>query len=107
MAIRARGRSARYGSRRGIFLFLLPGLGSLIQPWLSADGVVQWVTSFPAAFVGIGFFMIIFIAALVGIPQDYYEAAAIDGANSWQQLIHVTLPAIRGVYVAAMILALQ
>jgi ABC-type sugar transport system permease subunit len=83
------------------------GLGGLIQPWLSGDGVVQWVTSFPTAFVGIGFFMIIFIAALVGIPQEHYEAAALDGAGAWRQLLHITLPGIRGVYVSAMILALQ
>jgi raffinose/stachyose/melibiose transport system permease protein len=83
------------------------GLGGLIRYWLSADGIVQWVTSFPVAFVGVGFYMIVFIAALVGIPQEYYEAAAIDGAGSWRQLRHITLPSIRGIYVAGMILALQ
>lgn len=83
------------------------GQGQHVPHWLSADGVVQWATTFPPSWVGVGFYMIIFLAAIVGIPQEYYEAAAIDGANGWQQLIHVTLPSIRGIYVSGMILALQ
>lgn len=83
------------------------GLETYILRWLSADGVVQWSTTFPASWQGVGFFMVIFIAGLAGIPEEYYEAAAIDGANGWQQLIHITLPNIRGVYVSAMILALH
>lgn len=80
---------------------------SAIPLWLSADGVVQWATTFPPAWVSIGFYMIIFVAAAVGIPQEYYEAAAIDGAGAWHRLIHITLPSIRGIYVSCMILALQ
>ena len=83
------------------------GLEGLISPWLSGDGIVQWSVTFPDAWVYVGFFMVIFWAALVGIPEEYYEAAAIDGANAWQQLIHITLPNIKPVYIYAMILGLQ
>jgi putative aldouronate transport system permease protein len=41
-----------------------------------------------------GFNTIIFIAALTGIDQELYEAVAIDGANKWRQIIHVTIPGI-------------
>jgi len=41
---------------------------------------------------GIGFAMLILLAGLQGIPEEYYEAAAIDGASSWQRLRYVTLP---------------
>lgn len=44
------------------------------------------------SFWGIGSLMIIYLAGLQGIPEQLYEAAAIDGANSWQRLRHVTLP---------------
>lgn len=44
----------------------------------------------------IGGNMIIYQAALNGIPQDYYEAADIDGASSWKKFVHITLPSIRG-----------
>jgi raffinose/stachyose/melibiose transport system permease protein len=83
------------------------GLEGWIRPWLSADGVVQWTTTFPAAWQFVGFFMVIFLAAIAGIPEEYYEAAAIDGANAWRQLVDITLPGIRLVYVSAMILSLQ
>jgi len=82
-------------------------LENLIRPWLSGDGIVQWTTSFPGAYDSVGFFIIIFMAALVGISEEQYEASSIDGANSWQQFIYVTIPNMRSVYVYAMILALQ
>jgi len=43
------------------------------------------------------------LAAIASIPDEYFEAAQIDGANAWQQLIHITLPCIRSVYVAALV----
>ena len=42
-----------------------------------------------------GFPMLIFIAGLQGIPEDFYEAAKIDGANGWQQFLYITLPLLR------------
>ena len=78
-----------------------------IQPWLSGDGIVQWTTSFPQSWQFIGFFMVIFLAALAGIPEEYYEAAALDGAGAWRQLATSPCPSIKPVYISAMILALQ
>jgi raffinose/stachyose/melibiose transport system permease protein len=97
------------GNDYGLLNNVLQGLGldALVRGWLSADGVVQWTTTFPPAWQNVGFFMVIFLAALAGIPDEYYEAAAIDGANSWQQLRYITLPNLRPVYISAMILALQ
>lgn len=88
-------------------LLRLIGREAWVRPWLSGDGYVQWTTSFPASWQHVGFYMVIFVAALVGIPEEYYEAAAIDGANGWRQLLHITLPNIRGVYVSCMVLTLQ
>jgi len=39
-----------------------------------------------------GYGMVIFLAGLQNIPRVYYEAAQVDGANSWQQFLHITLP---------------
>jgi multiple sugar transport system permease protein len=47
---------------------------------------------------------LILLAALQGVPSEHYEAARIDGANGWQAFRHVTLPAIRGAVVVALIL---
>ncbi|MHC0063721.1 carbohydrate ABC transporter permease [Nostoc sp. UIC 10890] len=43
------------------------------------------------------FFMVIYLAALQDVPQTLYEAAELDGANGWQQFIHITLPLLKPV----------
>ncbi|MDH6088599.1 carbohydrate ABC transporter permease [Umezakia ovalisporum] len=43
------------------------------------------------------FYMVIYLAALQDIPQKLYEAAALDGANWWQQFIHITIPILKPV----------
>ncbi len=62
---------------------------------------VDWITEFPlwcigfvASWCGVGLFMITMISAINQIPLDLYEASEIDGASSWQQLVHITMPAV-------------
>jgi multiple sugar transport system permease protein len=47
-----------------------------------------------AIWAGLGFQIVIFLAGLQAVPQEYYEAAAIDGANAWQKFARITLPLI-------------
>ncbi len=54
----------------------------------------------------IGWGTVIYIAALAGISLDYYEAAEIDGANRWQQTIHITLPSLSNTILVVFILNL-
>lgn len=54
---------------------------------------------------GIPFFTINFLAALKAIPQDEYEAAAVDGASAWDRFLHVTLPGLRYVLIVAPLLS--
>ena len=42
-----------------------------------------------------GYYMLLFLAGLQGIPRELYEAARVDGANAWQQFRNVTLPGLR------------
>jgi multiple sugar transport system permease protein len=74
-----------------IFWLSEPGLA-----WLSIVMITLWWTQ--------GFNMIIFLAGLQGIPTDHYEAATLDGANSRQQLLYITLPAMRGLIVLISVL---
>ncbi|MBU5441178.1 sugar ABC transporter permease [Paenibacillus sp. MSJ-34] len=73
---------------------------------------VPWLTDQPWAWVSlvsttlwwtIGFNMIIFINALNQVPDDYYEAASIDGANAWHKFARITLPSIRPVMLFVMV----
>ncbi len=61
--------------------------GSASTAWIAIYALGIWK--------GIGWSMIIFLAALQGIPPSLYEVAAIDGANEWRQFRHITLPLIR------------
>jgi len=72
------------------------GLESLRQGWLANK-----IFALPALFlawswVHYGFCMVIFLAALDGIDEVYFDAAKVDGANRWQQFVHILLPFIRG-----------
>ena len=86
------------------FLKLI-GLGYLARGWLS-----NFETALPATFItavwgGVGFPMILYLAALQGIPAEQYEAARIDGANSLRLFRHITLPWLREAHVIVISLA--
>ncbi len=53
---------------------------------------------------GVGWNMVVFLAALQGVPHEYYEASAIDGCNRWKQFWKITLPSIRGTVLFALVM---
>ena len=53
-----------------------------------------------------GWGTIIFLAAISQIDQEQYEAAAVDGANAWRRLWHITLPSLKGLFILLLILRL-
>jgi len=68
------------------------GLGWLAQDWLSDPSIAIWTLMAILTWKYIGFAVILFLAGLQGIPQELYEAAAIDGASYWQIQRTITLP---------------
>ena len=72
------------------------GLDFLTQGWLGNSSL-----ALPSLFVAwswthYGFVMVVFMAAIDDIDETFFDAAAVDGANFWQQIRHVLIPAIRG-----------
>ncbi len=63
--------------------------------WLSEPGKALLVISFLGIWKGVGWVMIIYMAALQGVPKELYEAAALDGSHAWNQIRYITLPAIK------------
>lgn len=53
---------------------------------------------------GVGWNMVVFLAALQQVPQDLYEAAEIDGCGPWKKFVSVTLPSIKGTILFALIM---
>jgi multiple sugar transport system permease protein len=50
--------------------------------------------------------MILFMAAMVSVPQTYYDAAAVDGANAWQTFWKITVPQIKPVMIYVLVTSL-
>lgn len=75
----------------GLLNYLLNKVGLKSLPWLS-DPVWSKPSLVIMAMWVIGNTVIVYLAGLQDISQDYYEAAAIDGANTWNKTIHITLP---------------
>lgn len=64
-----------------------------------------WLFTLIRIWKEVGFGTIIFLAALAGINPELYESAVIDGANRWQQTIHITLPSIMQVILVVFVLS--
>ena len=75
---------------------MLMALGSSYNKSWTADSTMAiWSIILVSVWRNMGYYMVIYLAALQGIPTDLYEAATVDGANKWQQFCHVTLPQLR------------
>ena len=72
-------------------------------PWLSSTVWAMPVLILLSVWKQIGFNMVVFLAGLQAIPVSRYEAAELDGADSWQQFRYITLPGLRPTIVFAAI----
>jgi raffinose/stachyose/melibiose transport system permease protein len=70
------------------------GLGDLFQPWLGLPETALVTVSLISVWQFIGIPMILFYAALIGIPDELLEAARVDGASGWHTFWHIKFPLI-------------
>jgi len=96
-----------FQSPKGVLNHLLVNVLHMVQepiPWLrnaSTAVIPIWCLGI---WKGIGWAMVIFLAALQTIPQELYEVAAIDGASAWRRFISITLPLMRPTLVFTMVM---
>ena len=81
-----------YNFNNGVINKVLVSMGMEKVNWLETRGITNIAVIIGSTWVQIGFCVIVFLAGLQSIPQELYEAAAIDGAVPRQQLWHITLP---------------
>jgi multiple sugar transport system permease protein len=79
------------------FNWLLQPLGIGPVPWIGETGWARFSVILVNVWIGAPFFMIMYLAALKSVPEQLYEAAAIDGATWWQRIWYVTLPMMRNI----------
>jgi len=92
----------------GVFNQILEsvGLGKWIVDWLGNPKYAMLSIILSTVWKGAGYYMIIYLAGLQGIPQELNEAASIDGAGGWQQFRHITFPLLAGSMTVCMVLSM-
>lgn len=81
-----------YNTQFGLFNYLLSLVGIDPVQWLSDPVLAKFSVALVAVWRGTGLNIIIFLAALQGIPREYREAAALDGAGEWRTTRSIVLP---------------
>ena len=98
----------------GVWLFLFNSGGlvnSVLGPlapdpsWLINERLAMPVIALFVTWKQLGFFILLYLAALQNVPRELYESAAVDGASRWQQFWSVTVPAVRPATALVVILA--
>jgi multiple sugar transport system permease protein len=79
------------------FNWILEQFGIERVLWLGETGWARFSVILVNVWIGAPFFMIMYLAALKSVPEQLYEAAAIDGATWWQRIWFVTLPMMRNI----------
>ncbi|OAS23476.1 carbohydrate ABC transporter permease [Paenibacillus oryzisoli] len=74
--------------------------------WLGNPDYALMAIILTTVWKGAGYYMIIYLAGLQGVPPELTEAASIDGANRWQQFRHITFPLLAGAFTVCMMLSM-
>lgn len=91
-----------------VFVLMYDYSGGLLNWFLGIFGIdpIAWIgdpawallaIAIPAIWLGMGLTSLIMVAAMVDIPTEYYEAAAMEGANWWQKTAYITLPQMKNI----------
>ncbi|MFD4945650.1 carbohydrate ABC transporter permease [Streptomyces sp. NPDC058239] len=86
-----------YDPGSGLFNNVLGKVGLGPYSWLESSDSAMLSLVLEATWAGMGGAVLIYLAAMVGIPGELYEAAEVDGAGIWRRIWHVMLPQLRSV----------
>ncbi|PYY41739.1 sugar ABC transporter permease [Curtobacterium sp. MCLR17_043] len=90
----------------GIINGALGSVGLPTPGWLTDPALALWSVAAVDVWKGVGIATLIFIAGIVAIPQEYFEAARVDGASAWSIFRNITLPLSRPAMGTVIILSL-
>jgi ABC-type sugar transport system permease subunit len=88
----------------GLFNTVLRAFGAERVTWLGA-GTALPVLAVLDVWRSVGYWTIFFLAAVIGLPEELYQAAELDGASAWQRFIRLTLPLLRRLILFAVVVA--
>jgi multiple sugar transport system permease protein len=93
-------------SGHGVFNTVLGWVGLGPLPWLQNSGSAMPAIVIEATWAAAGATVIIYLAALLSVAPELYDAAEVDGASIWQKIRYITLPSIRTILFVTLILQL-
>lgn len=86
-----------FGDQYGLINQMLGTMHLNTIGWLTDAWPMRWAVAMITIWRWTGYNALIYMAGLQSIPSDFYEAARIDGANTWRTFYHITLPLLRPV----------
>lgn len=87
----------------GLMSYIFMKIFGLHIPWLTSTKIAPYAIILVYVWKITGYYMVIFLAGLLNIPEVYYEAATVDGAGFWAKLVHITVPQLRNTFTLAFI----
>jgi len=100
-----------------VLAFLNPSNGFMnnsILPLFGVENPIKWyneskywpvILNIVFIWMSFGYSSILYYSAVIGIDKTYYEAAVVDGASTWQQILHITLPGLKPTIITLVLLA--
>jgi len=92
-----------YAYDGGILNALLAAFHIDAVSWIGDPAWALLAVAVPAVWLGMGLTSLIMVAAMVDIPTEYYEAAAMEGAGWWQKTFYITMPQMKNVFLYLLI----
>lgn len=92
-----------YNYSGGLLNALFAGFGIDPVAWIGDPAWALLAIAVPAVWLGIGLTSLIMVAGMVDIPTEYYEAAAMEGANWWQKTFFITMPQLKNIFLYLLI----
>lgn len=89
---------------RGIVNDVITGMGGEEIYWYSEPAYWRFIMPFAYVWKNVGYYSVLYVAAIAGINTDYYEASQLDGATKWQQIKYITLPLIKSTVIVLSLL---
>lgn len=91
---------------QGLVNSMITSLGGTPISWYGDDAVSYWpfILTVMNIWKGTGYGMVVYLATITGIDSTFYEAAVIDGASKWQQIVKITLPMLKPIIIIMFIM---
>jgi putative aldouronate transport system permease protein len=98
---------ALFNSGTGLItIFVRNQLGNSGFAAYAAPSIWKYIIVIVYLWKSLGYGTVIYLAAITGISDEYYEAAEIDGASVWQQILHITIPLLTPTFIILLLLAI-